>query len=139
MALAFLGSSTDGAGGVKRRSRRGSHVVEAAESRTATGVWGRLGEREAPLAELPGRSALVGLGGPGLGSCLVGTWWIWFVALASLPGPRLSLASLGKLMSRLCQVFHVSVPVHPSALPCATMAGHRGTWQVTDKIQIFIH
>lgn len=27
-----------------------------------------------------------------------------------------------KLMSRFCQVFHVSVPVHPSSLPCATMA-----------------
>lgn len=25
-------------------------------------------------------------------------------------------------MSRFCQVFHVSVPVHPSSLPCATMA-----------------
>lgn len=104
--LAFLGASTDGAGGRRQKGIQGekSHVVESAEQ-SGEG----LGERARGGS---GARFVFGWARGGFG---LSRW-------RHCRGRGCHWPGRAKLMSGKCQVFHVSVPVHPSSLPCATMA-----------------
>lgn len=93
-------------------------------------VWGRgLGER----APGEGRFTVQWFLGGGRGSVrvVVGTWWVWLVALASLPGPRLSLARMGKADVKVLSGFSC---FRSSASILPAMCDHGKAREVTDKV-----